>query len=246
MLGTLCSLITALTYVDAVIVLTQTPAVHTVSPGQEVVLNCNIQRYDGYYVSWYKHVPGEASQYVLRFYYSHSSPDNYGSGFSSDRFNSKATSSIHYQFIIKQAEAGDSAVYYCLTWDNSAKEWVFGQGTKLIVTSSSLPAPVLTVLPPSRAELQSNKASLVCLSSLPSGSKGFADVSWLAAGSPVSSGISTSTPVQKADHTFQISSYLDIQASDWNMNKVYTCKVSLGSKTSEKTINKSGCPTAEQ
>ncbi|KAM3598764.1 uncharacterized protein V6R79_022301 [Siganus canaliculatus] len=74
MLGTLCSLIAALTYVDAVIVLTQTPAVHTVSPGQEVVLKCNIQRYDGNYVSWYKQVPGQAPQYVLRRHYTESSP----------------------------------------------------------------------------------------------------------------------------------------------------------------------------
>ncbi|GLD49296.1 immunoglobulin lambda-1 light chain-like isoform X1, partial [Lates japonicus] len=38
--------------VDAAKVLTQTPAVHTVSTGQEVVLNCNIQRDDGNYVRW--------------------------------------------------------------------------------------------------------------------------------------------------------------------------------------------------
>ncbi|KAM3599066.1 uncharacterized protein V6R79_026228 [Siganus canaliculatus] len=123
MLGTLCSLITALTYVDAVIVLTQTPAVHTVSPGQEVVLKCNIQRNDGYYVSWYKQVPGEAPQYVLRFYHSESSP-SFGTGFSSDRFNSKVSSNVDYQFIIKRTETGDSAVYYCLTWDNSDEEHV--------------------------------------------------------------------------------------------------------------------------
>ncbi|KAL7377668.1 hypothetical protein ABVT39_002846 [Epinephelus coioides] len=173
MLGTLCTLITALTYVDAAKVLTQTPAVHTVSTGQQVVLNCNIQRDDSNYVSWYKQVPG----------------------------------------------------------------------TKLIVTSSSLPPPVLTVFPPSSAELQSNKASLVCLSSQ---SVPFADVSWLLGGSPVSSGISTSTAVQQADQTFQISSYLAVQTSDWNMDKVYTCKVSLGSQTAEKNINKSHCPTEEQ
>uniref|UniRef100_A0A3B4UG50 Ig-like domain-containing protein n=1 Tax=Seriola dumerili TaxID=41447 RepID=A0A3B4UG50_SERDU len=123
MLGTLCTLIAALTYVDAVIVLTQTPAVHTVSTGQEVVLNCNIQRDDGYYVSWYKQVPGAAPQFILRFYHSHSSP-TFGTGFSSDRFNSKSSSNIDYQFIIKRSEAGDSAVYYCNTWDNSAKEGV--------------------------------------------------------------------------------------------------------------------------
>uniref|UniRef100_I3KY95 Ig-like domain-containing protein n=1 Tax=Oreochromis niloticus TaxID=8128 RepID=I3KY95_ORENI len=103
-----------------------------------------------------------------------------------------------------------------------------------------LPPPVLTVFPPSSAELQSNTASLVCLSSQ---SVPFADVSWLAGGSPVSSGISTSTAVQRPDQTYQISSSLTIQTSDWNMDKVYTCKVSLGSQTSEKTIKKSECPT---
>ncbi|TDH02958.1 hypothetical protein EPR50_G00158240 [Perca flavescens] len=114
MLGTLCTLITALTYVDAVIVLTQTPPVHTVSTGQEVVLNCNIQRYDGNRVRWYKQVPDAAPQYVL------DSSLNFGSGFSSNRFNSKSSSNIDYQFIIKQAETGDSAQYYCQTWDDSA------------------------------------------------------------------------------------------------------------------------------
>ncbi|XP_025762068.1 immunoglobulin lambda-1 light chain-like isoform X4 [Oreochromis niloticus] len=239
MLWTLCTLITALTYVDAVIVLTQTPAVHTVSPGQQAVLNCNIERYDGNSVRWYKQVPGVVPQYVLRFRHSDSSL-SFGTGFSSDRFNSKSSSNIDYQFIIKQAETGDSAVYYCQTYDNSASAHVFGQGTKLIVTSSSLPPPVLTVFPPSSAELQSNTASLVCLSSQ---SVPFADVSWLAGGSPVSSEISTSTAVQRPDQTYQISSSLTIQTSDWNMDKVYTCKVSLGSQTSEKTIKKSECPT---
>ncbi|XP_025762048.1 immunoglobulin lambda-1 light chain-like isoform X7 [Oreochromis niloticus] len=239
MLWTFCTLITALTYVDAVIVLTQTPAVHIVSPGQEVVLNCNIERYDGNYVSWYKQVPGTVPQYVLRFHHSDSSP-SFGTGFSSDRFNSKSSSNIDYQFIIKRAETGDSTVYYCQTWDDSARAAVFGQGTKLIVTSSSLSPPVLTVFPPSSAELQSNTASLVCLSSQ---SVPFADVSWLAGGSPVSSGISTSTAVQRPDQTYQISSSLTIQTSDWNMDKVYTCKVSLGLHTLHKIMKKSECPT---
>uniref|UniRef100_A0A3P9C7D8 Ig-like domain-containing protein n=1 Tax=Maylandia zebra TaxID=106582 RepID=A0A3P9C7D8_9CICH len=232
MLWTLCTLITALTYVDAVIVLTQTPSVHTVSPGQEVVLNCNIERYDANYVNWYKQVPGTVPQYVLRFHYSSSSP-SFGTGFSSDRFNSKSSSNIDYQFIIKRAETGDSAVYYCQTYDDSAS-------APLIVTNSSLPPPALTVFPPSSAELQSNTASVVCLSSQ---SVPFADVSWLAGGSPVSSGISTSTAVQRPDQTYQTSSSLTIQTSDWNMDKIYTCKVSLGSQTSEKTIKKSECPT---
>ncbi|KAL7378750.1 hypothetical protein ABVT39_017969 [Epinephelus coioides] len=420
MLGTLCTLITALTYVDAVIVLTQTPAVHTVSTGQEAVLNCNIQRYDGNSVNWYKQVPGSSlpppvltvfppssaelqsnkaslvclssqsvpfadvswllggspvssgiststavqqadqtfqissylavqtsdwnmdkvytcvsgvtvvtqkppvvtlrkgetatmdcnlgtgtnqavwykqipggvPQYVLRFYHSWSSVE-YGSGFSSSKFTSNHQSRTDYRLIINNVEEGDSAVYYCATWDSSVND-VFisfslssphttlltsqldnvdaakvltqtpavhtvSTGQQVVlncntdsgnyvqwykqVPGSSLPPPVLTVFPPSSAELQSNKASLVCLSSQ---SVPFADVSWLLDGSPVSSGISTSTAVQQADQTFQISSYLAVQTSDWNMDKVYTCKVSLGSQTAEKNINKSHCPTEEQ
>uniref|UniRef100_A0A3B4FS12 Ig-like domain-containing protein n=1 Tax=Pundamilia nyererei TaxID=303518 RepID=A0A3B4FS12_9CICH len=101
------------------------------SPGQQAVLSCNIERYDGNYVSWYKQVPGEAPQYVLGFRHSGSSL-SFGTGFSSDRLNSKASSNINYQFIIKQAETGDSAQYFCQTYDNSTsaykshnhREWI--------------------------------------------------------------------------------------------------------------------------
>uniref|UniRef100_A0A3Q2E356 Ig-like domain-containing protein n=1 Tax=Cyprinodon variegatus TaxID=28743 RepID=A0A3Q2E356_CYPVA len=109
------------TDVDAAKVLTQTPADHTVSKGQQVVLGCNIQRDENYYVYWYKQLPGGTPQYVLRFHHSLSSAE-FGEGFSSDKFNSKATSDIEYQFIIKQAETGDTAVYHCNTWDNSTME----------------------------------------------------------------------------------------------------------------------------
>nr|ADD81222.1 immunoglobulin light chain [Larimichthys crocea] len=241
MLGTLCTLITALTCVSGVTVVTQKPPVVTLRKGETATMDCNLGTVTGYQAVWYKQIPGGVPQFVLYFHHSHSSP-TYGSGFSSPKFTSTHQSQSDYRLIINNVEEGDSAVYYCETWDSSVNEIVFGQGTKLTVTSSSLPPPVLTVFPPSSAELQSNKATLVCLSSQ---SVPFADVSWLTGGSPVSSGISTSTAVQQPDQTFQISSYLDIQTSDWNMDKVYTCKVSLGSQTSEKNINKSGCPTEE-
>ncbi|XP_027141700.1 immunoglobulin lambda-1 light chain isoform X2 [Larimichthys crocea] len=241
MLGTLCTLITALTCVSGVTVVTQKPPVVTLRKGETATMDCNLGTVTNSVAVWYKQIPGGVPQHVLRFHHSYSYP-RYGSGFSSPKFTSTHQSQSDYRLIINNVEEGDSAVYYCKTWDSSVNERVFGQGTKLTVTSSSLPPPVLTVFPPSSAELQSNKATLVCLSSQ---SVPFADVSWLTGGSPVSSGISTSTAVQQPDQTFQISSYLDIQTSDWNMDKVYTCKVSLGSQTSEKNINKSGCPTEE-
>ncbi|XP_039467481.1 immunoglobulin lambda-1 light chain-like isoform X1 [Oreochromis aureus] len=238
MLVTLCALITALTCVSGVTVLTQKPAL-SVWKGETATMDCNLGTVTNSYCRWYKQIPGGVPQLVLYFHHSVSSP-TYGSGFSSPKFTSTHQSTSDYRLIINNVEEGDSAVYYCQTWDSSVDEFVFGQGTKLTVTSSSLPPPVLTVFPPSSAELQSNTASLVCLSSQ---SVSFADVSWLAGGSPVSSGISTSTAVQRPDQTYQISSSLTIQTSDWNMDKVYTCKVSLGSQTSEKTIKKSECST---
>ncbi|XP_025762063.1 immunoglobulin lambda-1 light chain-like isoform X1 [Oreochromis niloticus] len=239
MLVTLCALITALTCVSGVTVLTQKPPVLSVRKGDTATMDCNLGTVTNAVAVWHKQIPGGSPQHVLRFHYSFSSP-GYGSGFSAPKFTSTHQSTTDYRLIIKNVEEGDSAVYYCQTWDGSVYSGVFGQGTKLIVTSSSLPPPVLTVFPPSSAELQSNTASLVCLSSQ---SVPFADVSWLAGGSPVSSEISTSTAVQRPDQTYQISSSLTIQTSDWNMDKVYTCKVSLGSQTSEKTIKKSECPT---
>ncbi|KAE8283257.1 Immunoglobulin lambda constant 6 [Larimichthys crocea] len=188
MLGTLCTLITALTCVSGVTVVTQKPPVVTLRKGETATMDCNLGT-----------VTNSGAKCV---------------------FISFSLSSPHTPTLLTSQL----------------------DSTKLTVTSSSLPPPVLTVFPPSSAELQSNKATLVCLSSQ---SVPFADVSWLTGGSPVSSGLSTSTAVQQPDQTFQISSYLDIQTSDWNMDKVYTCKVSLGSQTSEKNINKSGCPTEE-
>uniref|UniRef100_A0A3Q3G8U8 Ig-like domain-containing protein n=1 Tax=Labrus bergylta TaxID=56723 RepID=A0A3Q3G8U8_9LABR len=220
MLGTLCTLITALTCVSAVTLVTQKPPVVTLRRGETATMDCNLGTVTGQRACWYKQIPGGVPQFILSNYHGWSSPE-YGSGFSSPKFTSTHQSQTDYRLIISTVEERDSAVYYC----------------------SSLSPPVLTVFPPSSAELQSNKASLVCLSSQ---SVPFADVSWSAAGSPVSSGISTSTAVQQPDQTFQISSYLSIQTSDWNMDKVYTCRVSLGSQTSEKTINKSHCSTEDQ
>ncbi|XP_029913564.1 immunoglobulin lambda-1 light chain-like [Myripristis murdjan] len=242
MLGSLCTLITALTCVSGVTLVTQKPPVVTLTTGQTATMDCNQGTGNSQAVSWYKQVPGGVTQYILRYYHGWSSV-YYGSGFSAPKFTSNHQSQSDYRLIINSLEAQDSAVYYCLTWDGSDNEYVFGQGTKLIVTGSTLPPPVLTVFPPSADELQSNKATLVCVASLPSPSLGFADVTWTAAGSPVSSGVSSSSAVQQPDQTFHISSYLAIQTADWKRDKAYTCQVSVGSKASEKSIKKSDCST---
>lgn len=104
---------------------------------------------------------------------------------------------------------------------------------------ASLPAPVLTILPPASEELDSNKATLVCLAS--DMSSGFADVRWLVNGKPVSGGVFTST-VQKQDHQkFALSSYLTLAGSEWDNNQDITCEVSAGGQAASLKINKAGC-----
>ncbi|KAJ8345962.1 hypothetical protein SKAU_G00301550 [Synaphobranchus kaupii] len=115
---------------------------------------------------------------------------------------------------------------------------VFGQGTKLSVTDSSIAAPTLSLLPPSSEELKTDKATLVCLAQM---SVMFADVSWTSAGSPVTDGVFTSAAEQKPDKSFGLSSFLTIKSSEWISNRVFTCKVSVGSKATVKSIEQSDC-----
>ncbi|KAJ8345966.1 hypothetical protein SKAU_G00301590 [Synaphobranchus kaupii] len=123
MLGTLCTLITVLSCVSGVTVVTQKPPVLSVNKGDTATMDCNLGTVTDQSARWYKQVPGSAPQFVLRFHHSHSSP-SYGAGFSSTRFTTNHQSKSDYRLIISNVETGDSAVYYCKTWDSSAKDWV--------------------------------------------------------------------------------------------------------------------------
>uniref|UniRef100_A0A8B9HX93 Ig-like domain-containing protein n=1 Tax=Astyanax mexicanus TaxID=7994 RepID=A0A8B9HX93_ASTMX len=85
-------------------------------------MHCNLGSVTGSSARWYKQVPGGVPQHVLRFHQSWSSVE-YGSGFSSPKFTSTCSSKSDCNLIISNVEVGDSAVYYCTTWDDSAKEW---------------------------------------------------------------------------------------------------------------------------
>ncbi|XP_060768124.1 immunoglobulin lambda-1 light chain-like isoform X3 [Neoarius graeffei] len=238
MLPALCSLLTALSCVSGVTVVTQKPPVLTLTQGQTATMDCNLGTVVDRSARWYKQVPGGVPQYMLKYRYDWSAPE-YGSGFSSPKFTSTHSSKSDYNLIISNVEVGDSAVYYCKTWDSSAKEYVFGQGTKLIVSDAALPAPVLTVLPPSSEELKSKKGTLVCLASDVAG--GFADVRWFVNGNSVTSGVISGSAQQQANKKFTLSSYLTIDSSEWENNKVITCEVSAGGKAASVKINKSEC-----
>ncbi|XP_055088285.1 immunoglobulin kappa light chain-like [Periophthalmus magnuspinnatus] len=242
MLWNLLTLTAALTCVSAVTTVTQRPDVLTVRRGETASMDCNLGTVTDSAARWYKQIPGTAPKYVLRFYHSSSSV-SYGPGFSAPKFTSNHQSQSDYRLIINTVDGVDSAVYYCHTWDNSAKDTVvFGQGTKLIVTDL-VPAPVLTVFPPSLTQLQSSRASLLCVSR----QRGpFAQVARLVDGTPVNSGAWSSSAVQQPDQSFYMSSSLSISTSDWGTHKVYTCRVSVGTHSSETQISKTQCGTESE
>ncbi|KAK7175408.1 hypothetical protein R3I93_002346 [Phoxinus phoxinus] len=118
------TLLTLLSCVRSAKVVTQKPSVLTEQKGKSVTLDCNIEKDEGTYADWYKQSPNAAPQFVLSYYHSHGSPNYYGDGFTSSRFTSRAQSNIDYSLIISNVDVGDSAVYYCGTWDSSATESV--------------------------------------------------------------------------------------------------------------------------
>ncbi|CAJ1075156.1 immunoglobulin lambda-1 light chain-like isoform X1 [Xyrichtys novacula] len=123
MLGSLCTLITALTCVSAVTVVTQKPPVVTVRRGETANMDCNLGTVTDSAAFWYKQIPGGVPQHIVRLRHTWSKPF-YGSGFSSPKFTSTHQSQTDYRLIISSVEEGDSAVYYCKTWDSSVNEFV--------------------------------------------------------------------------------------------------------------------------
>uniref|UniRef100_A0A668SRQ8 Ig-like domain-containing protein n=1 Tax=Oreochromis aureus TaxID=47969 RepID=A0A668SRQ8_OREAU len=109
------------TCVSGVTVLTQKPPVLSVRKGETATMDCNLGTGTNY-AAWYKQIPGGVPQYVLKFHHDYSSP-SYGSGFSSPKFTCTHQSTTDYRLIIKNVEEGDSAVYYCKTWDISVDEF---------------------------------------------------------------------------------------------------------------------------
>uniref|UniRef100_A0A667WET9 Ig-like domain-containing protein n=1 Tax=Myripristis murdjan TaxID=586833 RepID=A0A667WET9_9TELE len=125
------------------IILTQSPGSQSVSPGQTVSIRCKTSTYVRNELSWYLQKPGEAPKLLI---YSASTRQ---SGVSS-RFSGSG-SGTDFTMTISGVQAEDSGVYYCQ----------HGGGIDSDIDSDA--RPTLTVLPPSREELQQGRATLMCL-----------------------------------------------------------------------------------
>uniref|UniRef100_A0A5F4VZ40 Ig-like domain-containing protein n=1 Tax=Callithrix jacchus TaxID=9483 RepID=A0A5F4VZ40_CALJA len=99
--------------------------------------------------------------------------------------------------------------------------------------------PSVTVFPPSSEELQSNKATLVCLIS--DFYPGAVTVEWKADGNSVRDGVETTKPSKQSNNKYAASSYLSLTPQQWKSRSSYSCHVTHEGKTVEKTVGPAGC-----
>ncbi|XP_072455752.1 immunoglobulin lambda-like polypeptide 5 [Notamacropus eugenii] len=125
-------------------------------------------------------------------------------------------------------------------WYKSQSQWyVFGGGTQLTVLGQPKATPTLNVFAPSQDELDTKKATLVCLLNgfYPSA----VEVSWTKDGSPVSQGVNTARPSRQSDNKYSTSSFLSLSADQWLSANTFACKVSHDGKVIQKELSRSQC-----
>ncbi|KAM9384915.1 immunoglobulin kappa light chain-like isoform 2-T2 [Pholidichthys leucotaenia] len=225
------------------VVVTQ-PAVKSVQLGHSVTLDCrvNTKVYCCYgsnskpALSWYLQKHGEAPKLLI-----YATTDRF-SGISSRFSGSGSENGLDFSLTISGVQAEDSGVYYCLSFHviNSQYVYTFGGGTRLHVGRDVRPS--LTVLPPSREELQQGEATLMCLAN-----KGFPSdwsLSWKVDDSSSSSSReeSRSPGVLQKDGLYSWSSTLRIPADQWEKVVSVTCEATQGSQTPlSETLRRDQC-----
>uniref|UniRef100_A0AAQ5XYW7 Ig-like domain-containing protein n=1 Tax=Amphiprion ocellaris TaxID=80972 RepID=A0AAQ5XYW7_AMPOC len=224
------------------ITVTQSPGSQSVVPEQTVSITCRTSTSvsNDYILAWYQQKDGKTPK-LLIYWASHREsgiPDRFsGSGSNSD-----------FTLTISGVQAEDSGVYYCQSYHSSnfvSLWWTFGGGTRLDVGRDVHPS--LTVLPPSREELQQGKATLMCLAN-----KGFPSdwsLSWKVDGSSSSSSSisssweeSRSPGVLQEDGLYSWSSTLRLPADQWRKVGSVSCEATQGSQTPlSETLRRDQC-----
>nr|5TUD_B Chain B, Anti-5-HT2B Fab light chain [Mus musculus]5TUD_E Chain E, Anti-5-HT2B Fab light chain [Mus musculus] len=194
------------------IVLIQSPAIMSASPGEKVTITCSASSSVSY-MHWFQQKPGTSPK--LWIY----STSNLASGVPA-RFSGSG-SGTSYSLTISRMEAEDAATYYCQ--QRSSYPLTFGAGTKLEI-KRTVAAPSVFIFPPSDEQLKSGTASVVCL--LNNFYPREAKVQWKVDNALQSGNSQESVTEQDSkDSTYSLSSTLTLSKADYEKHKVYACEV---------------------
>nr|7EY4_L Chain L, BD-667 L [Homo sapiens] len=214
------------------IVMTQSPATLSVSPGERATLSCRASQSVSRNLAWYQQRPGQAPRLLI--YGASTRATGVAARFTGSGFGTEFT------LTISGLQSEDFAVYYCQEYNNWPP-WTFGQGTKVEI-KRTVAAPSVFIFPPSDEQLKSGTASVVCL--LNNFYPREAKVQWKVDNALQSGNSQESVTEQDSkDSTYSLSSTLTLSKADYEKHKVYACEVTHQGLSSPvtKSFNRGEC-----